>query len=73
MSVSAGYLGVFFHLQDKMQRLRQGDRRAFVDAQGYRKFVAETRDAFEAQLRAQLSGPPGAGAHRQESSADRAH
>jgi metallo-beta-lactamase class B len=50
--------GSFFHLQEKIQRFRQGEPLAFVDPPGYRKFVVETRDAFEAQLRAQLAAPP---------------
>ncbi len=55
--VFLGSHGSFFHLQEKMERLRRGDPLAFVDPQGYRKFLLETRDAFEAQLRGQLAAP----------------
>ena len=63
--------GSFFHLREKMQRLREGDALAFVDAQGYRKFIGETRETFEAQLRAQLARPPAGVEREQKLGADR--
>ncbi len=43
--------GSFFHLAEKMKHLRDGDPLAFVDPEGYRKFLAATRANFERQLR----------------------
>jgi len=56
--VFLGSHGSFFHLQDKIRSLRQGNPLAFVDPQGYRAFLAESREAFEARLRAQLAARP---------------
>jgi metallo-beta-lactamase class B len=50
--VYLGSHGSFFHLHEKMERLRNGDSSAFVDPAGYRRFLAASRESFEQQLRA---------------------
>jgi metallo-beta-lactamase class B len=42
--------GSFFHLEEKTKRLRSGDALAFVDPEGYRKFLAATHASFDRQL-----------------------
>jgi metallo-beta-lactamase class B len=65
--------GSFFHLREKTERFRRGDSLAFVDPEGYRKFVSGTRDEFEAQVRAQLAGVSATCGHQRASGADRSH
>jgi metallo-beta-lactamase class B len=45
--VFLGSHGSFFHLKEKMKT------RDFVDPEGYRKYLAESRAEFEAKLKAQ--------------------
>jgi metallo-beta-lactamase class B len=48
-----GAHGSFFGLLDKVERLRAGDRRAFVDPGGYRRWVERAAERIEATLREQ--------------------
>jgi metallo-beta-lactamase class B len=56
--VFLGSHGSFFHLREKYARFRAGDRDAFVDPAGYRSFVEEYRQAFEAAWARQSHAPP---------------
>lgn len=54
--------GSSFGLLEKAARLRAakpGAPNPFVDPQGYRDFVTQSREAFEAQLKAEAAGAPG--------------
>jgi metallo-beta-lactamase class B len=50
--------GGFFQLKEKYARWKAGDRNAFVDPDGYRSFVAEYRQMFEAALEKQSRNRP---------------
>ncbi len=45
-----GAHGGYFGLKEKYARWKAGDRNAFVDPAGYRAYVAERQQAFEAEL-----------------------
>ena len=45
-----GAHGSFFDLEGKYKRVQQGDRAAFVDPEGYRRYVAERERAFRNEL-----------------------
>jgi metallo-beta-lactamase class B len=45
-----GAHGSYFDLETKYARLKKGDLTAFVDAEGYKKYVAEKEQAFKAEL-----------------------
>lgn len=45
-----GAHGGYFDLKDKYARLQNGDRNAFIDPGGYKAYIAERRQAFEAEL-----------------------
>jgi metallo-beta-lactamase class B len=49
----------FFHLKEKYARFKAGGRGAFIDPVGYRNFVAEYEQDFEAALARQTTQPPG--------------
>ncbi len=48
-----GAHGAYFGMEEKYARLQKGDLEAFVDRDGYRKFVADKSAEFEAELRKQ--------------------
>ncbi len=48
-----GSHGGYFDLTQKYARLKQGDRNAFVDPQGYKRFVAEKEQEFRVNLQRQ--------------------
>jgi metallo-beta-lactamase class B len=48
-----GAHGAYFDMEAKYARLQKGDTTAFVDREGYRKFVADRSAAFEGELRKQ--------------------
>jgi metallo-beta-lactamase class B len=50
-----GAHGNYFSMEDKYARMEKGTANAFVDPDGYRKYVAEKRAAFEAELKKQRS------------------
>jgi metallo-beta-lactamase class B len=51
-----GAHGSYYGMEAKYARLQQGDRTAFVDPAGYRKFVADKTLEFQAQLKKQQRG-----------------
>jgi metallo-beta-lactamase class B len=51
-----GAHGNYYGMEAKYARLQQGDRAAFVDPSGYRKFVADKTLEFQAQLKKQQRG-----------------
>src|SRR5918912_154879 len=53
-----GAHGNYFDLGTKYARLKGGDLAAFVDPEGYRKYVAEKEEAFETELAKQRAAPP---------------
>jgi metallo-beta-lactamase class B len=58
--VFLGAHGSFFDLEGKYARLQRGERAAFVDPQGYQRYVAERERAFRAELaRQKASSRPG--------------
>jgi len=48
-----GAHGGYFGLQQKYERWKRGDRNAFIDPQGYRSYIADREQAFEAELKRQ--------------------
>ena len=50
-----GAHGGYFDLQQKYERLKNGEKNAFIDPAGYKAYVADREQAFEAELRRQLS------------------
>lgn len=53
--VFLGAHGVYFGLKEKYARFKAGDRRAFIDPAGYKAYIAEREQAFEAELKKQWS------------------
>jgi metallo-beta-lactamase class B len=51
-----GAHGAYFDMETKYARLQKGDKEAFVDREGYKKFVASKTAEFEAELRKQQAG-----------------
>lgn len=51
-----GAHGGYFGLIEKYNRWKAGDRQAFVDPQGYKAYVAEREQAFQAELKRQEAG-----------------
>ena len=51
--VFLGAHGQYFGLKEKYARWKAGDKQAFVDADGYRRFVAERQGDFESALHKQ--------------------
>jgi metallo-beta-lactamase class B len=51
--VFLGAHGGYFGLLEKYKRLQSGDHEAFIDPAGYRAYVADREQAFEAELRRQ--------------------
>ncbi|MFP5236320.1 MAG: subclass B3 metallo-beta-lactamase [Acidobacteriota bacterium] len=51
--VFLGAHGIYFGLKEKYARFQAGDRNAFIDPAGYRKFVEDAQRNFEAQLKKQ--------------------
>ena len=55
-----GAHGGYFDLQEKYGRFKNGDKNAFVDPAGYKAYIADREQAFEASLKQQDAQ----GAHR---------
>lgn len=53
-----GAHGGYFGLREKYARLQQGDRSAFVDPAGYRNYITEREQAFQAKLHRQMQARP---------------
>lgn len=51
--VFLGAHGSFFGLMAKLARARDGDGEAFIDPNGYRDYIADREQAFEAELKRQ--------------------
>jgi metallo-beta-lactamase class B len=51
--VFLGAHGEYFDLKEKYARWKSGDKDAFVDPAGYKSYVADRKQAFEAELRKQ--------------------
>ena len=45
-----GAHGGYFGLQEKYQRFKNGDKNAFIDPAGYKAYIADREQAFEAEL-----------------------
>lgn len=52
--VFLGAHGGYFDLDEKYSRFKAGDKNAFVDPEGYKAYVADREQAFEAELTKQL-------------------
>jgi metallo-beta-lactamase class B len=59
-----GAHGAYFEMEAKHARLRDRGTAAFVDPEGYRRFVASKEQAFRTELEKQRSGTTGRGASR---------
>jgi metallo-beta-lactamase class B len=53
-----GAHGSYFGMKEKYDRWKAGDHDAFIDPAGYKVYVAEREQAFEAELRKQSQGNP---------------
>lgn len=54
--VFLGAHGGYFELAEKYQRFKNGDKNAFIDPAGYKAYVADREQAFEAELKKQSAG-----------------
>lgn len=50
-----GAHGGYFGLKEKYDRWKAGDRNAFIDPEGYKTYIADRQQAFEAEYKKQLS------------------
>lgn len=48
--VFLGAHGAYFGLQEKYRRWKNGDKNAFIDPAGYKAYIADREQAFEAEL-----------------------
>jgi len=53
--VFLGAHGSYFDLAEKYPRWKAGDRNAFIDPEGYKAYIADRQQAFEAELKKQSS------------------
>jgi metallo-beta-lactamase class B len=53
-----GAHGGYFGMKEKYERWKKGDHDAFIDPAGYRTYVAEREQVFEAELKKQSEGNP---------------
>ena len=53
-----GAHGSYFDLETKYARLKESALTAFVDPEGYKKYVAEKEEAFKTELAKQRAAPP---------------
>jgi metallo-beta-lactamase class B len=51
-----GAHGSYYGLKAKYERWKQGDRNAFIDPDGYKAYIADREQAFDAELKRQLAG-----------------
>lgn len=54
--VFLGAHGDYFGMKAKYDRWKAGDRNAFIDPDGYKRYVADREQAFEGELRRQSGG-----------------
>ena len=50
-----GAHGGYFDLTEKLKRFRAGDRNAFVDPEGYQRYIADREQAFQKELARQTA------------------
>jgi metallo-beta-lactamase class B len=53
-----GAHGNYFDLETKYARLKGGGHAAFIDPEGYKKYVADKEEAFKSELAKQRAAPP---------------
>ena len=53
-----GAHGGYFGLKEKYDRWKRGDRDIFIDSDGYKAYIADREQAFEAELTRQTSARP---------------
>ena len=51
-----GAHGAYFDMKAKYERFKAGDHNAFIDPEGYRRYVADRQQAFESELKRQSGG-----------------
>ena len=51
-----GAHGAYFDLKAKYARFKAGDQKAFIDPQGYKTYIADRQQAFEAEFKRQSAG-----------------
>jgi metallo-beta-lactamase class B len=51
-----GAHGAYFGMKEKYGRWKRGDRGAFIDPAGYKAYIAEREQAFDAELKKQSTG-----------------
>jgi metallo-beta-lactamase class B len=51
-----GAHGGYFGMKEKYERWKTGDHNAFIDPEGYKRYIADREQAFETELKRQLSG-----------------
>ena len=51
-----GAHGAYFGLTEKYARWKTGDHNAFIDPDGYKRYIADRQQAFEAELQRQSTG-----------------
>jgi metallo-beta-lactamase class B len=51
-----GAHGGYFGMKAKYERWKAGDRNAFIDPEGYKRYIADREQAFEAEFRRQSAG-----------------
>jgi len=56
--VFLGAHGVYFGMLEKYDHFKNGDKNAFIDPDGYKAYVAERQQAFEAELTKQMRATP---------------
>ena len=59
-----GAHGAYFGLKEKYERFKAGDRNAFIDPDGYRSYIADREQAFEAEYKRAVIGQALIGIHR---------
>jgi metallo-beta-lactamase class B len=51
-----GAHGGYFGMKAKYDRWKGGDHNAFIDPEGYKRYIADREQAFETEFQRQLSG-----------------
>lgn len=51
-----GAHGGYYDMKEKYERLKRGDHDAFIDPAGYKAYIAEREQAFQAELKRQQTG-----------------
>ena len=56
--VFLGAHGAYFDMLAKYERFKNGDKNAFIDPAGYKAYIADRQQAFEAELTRQMRAAP---------------